>query len=69
MHDSLPRVSSACPSGLVGYAHTMICVQGDLEELLGKVPPWTPSQTTPVPAGQIPDLGKEAGHPYHLVVV
>ena len=40
--------------------------QGDLEELLGKVPPYNPSATQP---GAIPRLPPDASHPYHLVVM
>ncbi|KAG6873244.1 hypothetical protein C0995_001264 [Termitomyces sp. Mi166 len=40
---------------------------GDLEELLGKVPLWSPSNSTA--SGRIPNFPLEAAHPYHLVVV
>ncbi|TFK28188.1 DNase I-like protein [Coprinopsis marcescibilis] len=40
--------------------------KGDLEELLGKVPPYAASATPP---GTFPMLPLEADHPYHFVVV
>lgn len=41
--------------------------KGDLDELLGKVPLWSPSSSSE--AGSIPTLPVEAVHPYHLVIV
>ncbi|KAG6877511.1 hypothetical protein C0993_006460 [Termitomyces sp. T159_Od127] len=40
---------------------------GDLEELLGKVPLWTSSNSTT--SASIPNFPLDAAHPYHLVVV
>ncbi|KAG5651928.1 hypothetical protein H0H81_006909 [Sphagnurus paluster] len=42
-------------------------LKGDLEELLGKVPLWSPTHTDT--DGAILNLPLEAVHPYHLVVV
>ena len=43
---------------------------GDLEQLLGPIPSYTPSALeTSVSGSNIPDLGPGDGHPYHLVVV
>lgn len=40
---------------------------GDLEQLLGEIPPYNP---TPFDGThRFPDLGNEDAHPYHLVVV
>ncbi|GLB40612.1 putative inositol polyphosphate phosphatase, catalytic domain homologues [Lyophyllum shimeji] len=41
--------------------------KGDLEELLGKVPLWSPASSNT--SGGIPEFPLEAEHPYHLVVV
>ncbi|KAF9466458.1 Endonuclease/exonuclease/phosphatase [Collybia nuda] len=41
--------------------------KGDLEELLGKVPLWTASNTTQ--SGAFPNLSIDGTHPYHLVVI
>ncbi|TIC16963.1 DNase I-like protein [Wallemia mellicola] len=41
-------------------------VNGDLEVLLGHVPPYTPPPST---TDKLPQLDREDAHPYHLVVV
>lgn len=40
--------------------------QGDLETLLGVVPPYYPKSE---PSDSIPDFGEDEQHPYHIVVV
>jgi len=41
--------------------------KGDLEELVGKAPHYTPSKSST--AGFFPNPPVEAAHPYHLVVM
>ena len=41
-------------------------LQGDLENLLGVVPPYYPKSE---PSDSIPDFGEDEQHPYHIVVV
>ncbi|KAJ3867038.1 inositol polyphosphate phosphatase [Lentinula novae-zelandiae] len=45
--------------------------KGDLEELLGKVPPYTSSSspTSSSSSPEFPQLDADAGHPYHLILV
>lgn len=43
-----------------------IYFQGDLEELLSKVPVYTGPT---VPQGTFPQLLNDGNHPYHLIVV
>ncbi|KAG6820311.1 hypothetical protein H0H93_002398 [Arthromyces matolae] len=55
------------PPPNVGTTTQRKALKGDLEELLGKVPLWSPSSSTPPTT--IPLFPLEASHPYHLVVV
>lgn len=40
---------------------------GDLEQLLGKIPPYVPTPLDEM--GNLPDLGDDEEHPYHILVV
>ncbi|KAG6853783.1 hypothetical protein C0991_001372 [Blastosporella zonata] len=64
MHDSVPK---ACPSRPYLLQRILILQQGDLEELFGKVPLWSPSSSTS--SASIPNFPATASHPYHLVIV
>jgi len=43
-------------------------IQGDLEELFGKVPVYTPP-SPPLDSSVFPQFSMDDMHPYHLVVV
>jgi hypothetical protein len=68
MHDSLPKVRLPCgfndrgPPNLISFHN----FQGELEELLGKVPAYTGPTCPP---GTFPSLPPGSDHPYHFVVV
>jgi len=47
----------------------LICVQGDLTELLGEVPVYNPEWSDNPPLTSIPPLPADGKHPYHLVVM
>jgi hypothetical protein len=65
MHDSVPKVRSILRHR---YRNQLTsAIQGDLEELLGKVPFYTAPDTPP--AGSFPQLSVDDCHPYHLVVM
>lgn len=44
-------------------------MQGDLTELLGKVPVYQPEQPDGAPLASVPSLPADGKHPYHFVVM
>ncbi|KDQ14339.1 hypothetical protein BOTBODRAFT_32806 [Botryobasidium botryosum FD-172 SS1] len=66
---SKPKQPQALKVKIVTWNMNDALPKGDLDTLLGTVPPYDPSSSPPDLGNSIPAFGLDDGHPYHIVVI